>query len=261
MQRILPESAQKIRDWLESSTAGKTLVDSLKNTAGDSKTIQNVGSAAGSLVTAVAAVVLVFFLSIYFSLDPLEYLEGALRVFPPSSRPRVRLALENAGEALRKWLIAQLVAMVIVGVLVGVSLALLGVPLALLLGTLAALLEFIPVVGPVLFTIPGLLVAFTKGPAVALYALLAYLVVQQLESNVIIPLLQRWALRLPPVISLLSVLAGGLLFGPMGVVIATPMAVVVIELVKRLYVEETIEHPPRKDDALPSAGETVTRRA
>jgi predicted PurR-regulated permease PerM len=117
------------------------------------------------------------------------------------------------------------------------------VPLALLLGTMAALLEFVPVVGPIVFTIPGLLVAVTQGAHMVWYVLLVYVAVQQLESNILIPLLQRWAVRLPPVISLLSVLAGGLLFGVMGVVFATPAAVVVTVLVKHLYVEDTLEHP------------------
>jgi predicted PurR-regulated permease PerM len=113
--------------------------------------------------------------------------------------------------------------------------------LSLSLGLLAGLLEFVPVIGPIVSAIPGLLLAFTQGPQTAVYALILYVAVQQIESNVLTPLIQRWAVELPPVLALLSIVAGGLLFGVLGVIFATPMAVVVMTLVKHLYVEDTLE--------------------
>ncbi|HEY1108582.1 MAG TPA: AI-2E family transporter, partial [Opitutaceae bacterium] len=91
-------------------------------------------------------------------------------------------------------------------------------------------------------TIPGVLLAFSKGPDTAFYVLLVYIAVQQIESNVLTPLMQRRAVELPPVIALLSIVACGLLVGVLGVIFATPMAVVVMVLVKRLYIEDTLEH-------------------
>jgi predicted PurR-regulated permease PerM len=80
----------------------------------------------------------------------------------------------------------------------------------------------------------------------AFYVLLAYLGVQQLESNIIIPLLQRWAVRLPPALTLIAVVVGGILLSAPGLVFASPLAVVVMTLVKKLYVEETLEHATPK---------------
>lgn len=245
LERLVPQAVQDIKTSLQNSEAGTAVVERLKQSAGDSTTLSHVGIAAGAVVGGVADVFLIFFLSVYFAYRPREYLDGFLSLIPPRHRRRVESALVDAGEALLKWLLAQLTAMVVIGVLVGTGMALLGVPLALLLGVVAGLLEFVPVVGAILFTIPGVLVAFTQGQSTALYALLVYIGVQQLESNIVIPLLQRWAVRLPPAITLLSVVIGGILLGVPGVVFATPLAVVVMVLIKHLYVEDTLEHRRR----------------
>lgn len=246
LERLVPQAVHDITTSLQKSKLGSTLVERVKHSADDSSMLSHVGLAAGALVGGIADALLIFFLSIYFAYTPREYLHGFLRLVPPRYRRRVESALVDSGEALLKWLLAQLAAMVVIGLLVGVGMAFLGLPLALLLGVVAGLLEFIPVVGALLFTIPGVLVAFTQGPETALYALLIYIGVQQLESNVVIPLFQRWAVRLPPAITLLSVVIGGILLGAPGVVFATPLAVVVMTLVKHLYVEDMLEHHHRK---------------
>jgi predicted PurR-regulated permease PerM len=241
LRRLLPEQARHVTDWLQQSAFGRTSVVSFKKLAADSKTINGLGSAAATLLGGTLDAVLIAFLGVYFAFDPDLYINGGLRLLPPARRPQVRRALLQAGVALRKWLLAQMVAMLAVGILAGLGLALIGVPLALVLGALAALLEFIPVLGPVIFGVPAVLVAFSKGPRIALYAVLIYTAIQQLESNLIVPLLQRWAVRMPPVVGLLAVLAAGILLGPMGIIFAAPAAVVTVELVRQLYIEDTLE--------------------
>ncbi|HVS51397.1 MAG TPA: AI-2E family transporter [Opitutaceae bacterium] len=245
LQQQLPQAWEKFLTWLDTWQIGQFAIDSVQHALGDSKTLSNVGLVATAAFATVANLLLILFLGVYFAVDPPLYRAGALRLLPPAYRGRTRGALDDAGNALRKWLLAQVLAMISVGVLAGVGLALVGLPLAFALGVVAAVFEFIPVIGPILFSIPGLLLAFAKGPHTALYVLLVYIVVQQLESNVIIPLLQRWAVELPPVIGLLAIVAGGYLFGVMGVVFATPMVVVVMSLVRHLYVEETLENHHR----------------
>jgi predicted PurR-regulated permease PerM len=255
MQRLLPSSVARLEESLQQFTLGRSLVDSVRRLPYDSHLASNVGLAAGAIAGALADAMLILFLSVYFAFTPGDYLEGALRLFPPGRRHQIKEALLDAGEALLRWLLAQLAAMLIIGTLVGIALGLLGVPLALLLAVVAGLLEFIPVVGPILFTIPGVLIAFTRSPTEALYVLLAYIAVQQVEGNLVIPLLQGWAVRLPAAITLLSVVIGGILFGVPGVVFATPLAVVAMTLVKHLYVEDTLEKPKP-----PSAAEIVAAR-
>lgn len=242
LKEQLPAAVQKAVAAIERTDTGKAIVSSIRDSAGDSKTLSSVGVAATAFLGGMLDLLLVAFLSIYFALDVRLYRDGALRLLPPRHRARVGRVLDDAGEALQKWLVAQAIAMCTVGVLVGVGLALVGVPLAFALGVLAAVFEFVPVLGPILFSLPGLLLAFAKGPETALYALFVYLGVQQFEGNVLIPMLQRWAVELPPVLGLLAVVAGGLLLGVPGIIFATPLAVVVMGLVKHLYVEDALEN-------------------
>jgi len=256
LQERLPEGVSKFQKWLEQSEMGRSVVATLKKALGEGGTFSNVGLAAGAALAGLGNLLLIIFVGIYFAVDPALYRDGALRLLPPPRRPQVKRALNDAGDSLQKWLVAQLIVMVIVGVVTGVSLALLGVPLSLSLGVLAGLFEFVPVVGPIFSAVPGLLLAFSHGPETTLYALAVYIGVQQLESNVLTPLIQRWAVELPPVVALLSIVASGLLFGVMGVVFATPLAVAIMAMVKHLYVEDTLEN----GDAEPPVALATRRR-
>ena len=130
--------------------------------------------------------------------------------------------------------------MVVVGVLTGFGLWMLGVPSALALGLLAGALEFIPFAGPILAMIPAVLLALAVSPDMALYVALLYLAVQQFEGNLLTPLVQQYAVELPGVILLFSLLGFGTIFGTLGVILAAPLAVVLYVLVKRLYVVEAL---------------------
>src|SRR3954468_22181102 len=125
----------------------------------------------------VADLVLVLFLSMYLGVNPASYRNGFLLLLPPVHRERVGHALEEAGVALRKWLMGQLGAMLMVGVLTGLGLWLVGVPLAIPLGILSGLLDFVPVIGPFAGSLPGILIAFAQGPEMAMYAAGVYVTV------------------------------------------------------------------------------------
>lgn len=241
MRQQLPAATEKFQAWLAETRLGQMINDGLKQVAASDTPLTSAGTIVSATVGGIGNLLLIMFAAIYLAADPKLYRDGALRLLPPRRRPQVGSALDDAGRALHKWLVAQMIVMLAVGVLTGTGLALLGVPLWLSLGLIAGLLEFVPVVGPIVATIPGVLLAFSKGPETAFYVLLVYIAVQQIESNVLTPLVQRWAVKLPPVIALLSIVACGLLFGVLGVIFATPIAVVVLALVKRLYVEDTLE--------------------
>jgi predicted PurR-regulated permease PerM len=256
LRQLVPQQVGHIADWLNQTAWGHSLVQAMRTSARDSQALGGLGLAAITAAGATLEIILILFLGVYFAYDPIFYLEGALRIFPLNQRERVRLAMLNAGDSLRRWLLAQVVAMGIVGIMAGAMLAVLGVPLALVLGALAALFEFIPVVGAFLFGIPGIVVAFSRGPKVAVYAAIGYIAVQQLESNLIIPLLQRWAVKMPPVVGLLAVVAAGILLGPAGIVFAAPLAVVAMALINQLYVKGTLEKSRSQDPSHPIEGKT-----
>jgi predicted PurR-regulated permease PerM len=138
-------------------------------------------------------------------------------------------------------MLGQVVLMVVVGTITAIGLALLGMPMALVLGLLAGLLEFVPFFGPVVAGVLAVLVAFPQGPQMALYVALLVASIQQIENHLLVPLVQRWAVELPPVLSLGAVLVFGTLFGMAGVVFGTPLMVLAMVLVQKLYVEQTLE--------------------
>jgi predicted PurR-regulated permease PerM len=135
---------------------------------------------------------------------------------------------------LHRWLRGQLIAMAIVGIATGVGLWALGVPFALSLGLLAGMLEFIAFIGPIAAAVPAILLGFGESPLTALYVALLYLVVQQVEAYVLMPLVQRWAVALPPALAILAVVVLGILIGLPGVLFAVPVVVAAIAIVESL---------------------------
>jgi predicted PurR-regulated permease PerM len=128
-----------------------------------------------------------------------------------------------------------------------------GLPSPLALGLIAAVGEFVPFVGPILAALPALVIAGSQSTEMLLWTLAAFVAIQQVESNLIAPLVQRRTVELPPALSLLSVLAFGVVFGPLGLVLAVPLTVVLYVLVKKLYVRETL------GEATPVPGEDAER--
>jgi predicted PurR-regulated permease PerM len=136
--------------------------------------------------------------------------------------------------------LGQGVSMLTVGVLVTAGLWLAGVRMAFLLGVIAGVLEFIPFIGPIMGGIPGVLIALTQDWRTALYAVIVYVIVQQVENHVLIPLIQRKAVEVPPALVILAVVALGLLFGVLGALVATPLMAVIMVWVKMLYVQDVL---------------------
>ena len=149
-------------------------------------------------MAAAAGLVLVIVTGIYLAIRPAVYREGFIKLFPIEWHDRIGATLDDNNSALRLWLGAQLMAMAIVGVLVGLGVPLLGIPSPLALGLIFALSEFVPVVGPIIGAIPVLLVALGLSWELALWALALVIVIQLLESNIIIPVVAGHAVRLPP---------------------------------------------------------------
>lgn len=199
---------------------------------------------ARSAAQAVAYVFLVFFLAIYLAAQPDRYRRMCLRLLPPRRQAALSGVFDATGEILRRWLLGQLVVMATIGVLSGFGLWLLGIESAMALGLVGGFLCFIPYVGAVVAAVPATLVALTQGPTYALSVLAMYAAVHFVEGNFITPFVQAEATSLPPVLSLLSIVAFGILLGPVSVLIAAPLTLFLMVVVELLYVEETLGREP-----------------
>jgi predicted PurR-regulated permease PerM len=221
------------------------LVDALDR-AGEAMLTGNVmsriGGALGTVMGAVTNVFLVLFAGLYIAAQPKLYRDGFLKLVPPQDRERIDATLVRCGLFLRNWLLGQLIAMIVVGTLTGVGLQLLQVPSALALGLFAGLAEFIPILGPIAAAIPALIIAFSQDSQLALWVLVMFVIIQQLEGNVLQPIIQRRMVALPPAVTLFAVIAFAILFGAMGALLAAPLAVVTLVLVQDLYIKPIEEN-------------------
>jgi predicted PurR-regulated permease PerM len=193
-----------------------------------------------AVVGGLADFLLVIIAGCFIASDPKIYRDGLVKLFPPSQHERIRSSLDAAGQALKLWLASQLIAMTFVGVAAAAGLWLLGLPSAFALGLLAGLLDFVPFVGPILGALPAILIASTIDGATLLWTILLFAVIQQLEGNIVFPLVGKRMVSLPPALALFAIVATGVLFGPLGLVLGFPLAVVAFVLVKKLYVRETL---------------------
>jgi predicted PurR-regulated permease PerM len=226
---------EKVRDYLERSPIFSNLLAQADGGA-DPAALMKVAKETITVFGGIADLVLVVVLTVYLAADPKTYRNGFLALLPPAMRGQVGDAIDASGHALRRWLAGQVVAMVVVGVCIGIGLWIVGVPLAIPLGVLSGVLDFVPFVGPLIAAIPGLLIAFAQGPEVALWALAVYFGVQFIEGHLLVPLVQKWAVALPPALTLVAVVAAGIVFGVAGVFFAVPLTIVAMILVQRLYV-------------------------
>lgn len=195
------------------------------------------GSIFGSMVGVLSNAVIIAFLGLFLAIDPARYRDGLLLLVPARHRARGRTALDATGQTLRGWLVTQLAVMVLIGVLVYALLSVLGSPNALALGVLAGVLNFVPYLGPILSAVP-ILLTLAGGDWTTLWVgALGLLVIQNLEGYVVTPLLQQRIINLPPAWSLVIIAGLGLLFGPLGVALATPLFAVARTLTFKLYIE------------------------
>ncbi len=189
----------------------------------------------GGLTTLAFGLVVAVFVPLYLTANPEPVVAWTVRLLPPAQRPRAWDVLSKARRGLLNWLKGRLLSMAIVGVLWTGALYLIGIPGALFLGILAGLLEFVPYVGPVVSAIPPLLLALAGDPLDALWVLLSYLVIQQVEGYLLTPLIEGRVASLHPAIVIVAVTVAGAAFGFLGVLLAVPSVVVAKVLVEELW--------------------------
>jgi predicted PurR-regulated permease PerM len=239
----LPASLEAVTRWARGHALGTALLGLWAGAGSDDVPWARIAGAATRTLGAIGSLGLALVVGVYLAADLQMYRRGVVRLVPTAYRARVDDAMQASGQALARWLLGQGISMLFVGLSTGVGLALLGMPMAATLGVIAGVLAFVPFFGPIASGILAVLLAFTQGPTQALYVAGLCVAIQQVEGNLLMPAVQRWAVALPPVLGITAAVIFGLLFGLPGVVLATPLMVVAMVLVQKLYVEGVLEGP------------------
>jgi predicted PurR-regulated permease PerM len=179
--------------------------------------------ALGSTLAVLAGIVLVIFLAIYLAIDPSTYRRGFLHLVPQRARERTDEILGAIAVTLRKWLVTQLIAMIVIGAVSTIVLTVLKVRAAVPLGILAGLLEFVPTIGPILSSLPAIAMGFVDSPQKALAVAVAYVGIQFIENHLLIPILMKEGVDLPPALTIVMQALMAVIFGVLGLLVAVPL--------------------------------------
>jgi len=241
----LPQTLDSASGWLDETQLGRQIHGALESNGNVAERLAAALPVAGGILGGLGEALLMIVVGIYFAADPPLYINGVLHLIPPRRRMRTRQILDAVGDALQKWLLGMTLDMLLLGAMAFIGLWAVGVPLPFALAVLLGASVFVPYIGPAIALIPGVLLAFSVRPILALYAAGVYLVVLTIEAYVSQPLLQRWAASLPAIFNLLAILVFAPLFGIWGAILATPLSVAVWVLVQKIYIEDVLDDRKR----------------
>ncbi len=247
----IPQAWEALQAKLQTTSIGQSVqvqIDALGHQAGG--VVDKLPIIAGNILSSVANVFVALIAGIILAINPGRYRDGVVFLFPSEHHDKIRDGMNAAGGALRLWFIGQFISMIIVGTLTGIGLSIIGLPSALALGMIAGLAQFVPIVGPVVSAGPGLLLALTTNWQTFIWALVVYVGVSHLESNLITPMVQKRIASIPIVVTLFAVVGFAGLLGPMGIIYAMPMTVILYTLIRRLYDGPDAAPPMRPSEAL-----------
>ena len=256
LQDAASQQLAALRAQMQQTDWGRSLLERLPFGLGDTggEAPATPGSGIGSVIPRLAGVVagalwsvlgllgtvgVILVAALYVAAAPAQYVHGFTHLLPRARRPEAHRVMDRIGQDLWGWLIGQFIDMLVVGVLCGLGLWLLGMPLVFILALLAALTNFVPYIGAIAGAVPAVLIALAMGGQQAFYVALLYLGVQTFEGNVTAPLIQQRAIALPPALTLVAQTAFGLIFGLFGVILATPLTAAIIAAVQQLTEEDS----------------------
>ena len=227
--------------WFNQLLGGTPSLDKLAQNA--SGMLSKAGVLFSGTLGVLGNIVIIIFVGIYLAAQPRVYVDGFITLFPIPRRRRTREVMNELGDTLAQWMLGKVVSMLIIAVATSLGLALLGVPLALALGIIAGLLDFIPYIGPIMAAVPAIMLALSESPTLALYVVLLFVGLQLLEGYIVLPLIERKTVSLPPALTISMQVLLGSLFGLSGIALATPFAAVITVLVAMLYVQDVLGDP------------------
>ncbi len=209
------------------------------------------------VVALFTAFLLIFVTGIYIASSPMMYSNGFLHLIPKKRRERTVQIMDEISMSIQWWLVAQLCAMLFIGALTTFGLWLVGFPYPLLFGLFAALTNFIPNLGPVIAAVPTILIALTESPELAVYVLIVFIVIQTIEGYLITPLIHQRTNDVPPLLIISTQFILFYLVGFLGVLLAVPLLVCIMVIVKRVYIEDILNDSTANEPTENLKGRTI----
>jgi predicted PurR-regulated permease PerM len=241
---IIPTFVDQVNQFVDEVP---TIVDDLENTVGDitgnrpsevgdevehflrrytdkpERLIGPITSIGVNVAGVLAAILVMLVTAYYMAVRPQPLIDGALRLIPPSRRDHARYVMDRLRRSWIGWMQGVVFDMFISGTLLYIGLTIIGLDFAILFAVLTALLVVVPYFGAIIGAVPPVLFGLTDSPGKALAVLIVYVLVQQVESNVIIPLVMSRTVRLHPAVIAIGVVVVGRLFGIVGLFVAVPV--------------------------------------
>ncbi|GGH16811.1 AI-2E family transporter [Sphingobacterium alkalisoli] len=234
----VPALIEDAKAYLEKNEMFRSAYQKAKSSQMLQKLSPVLGSFFNSTLGFFGDIYVALFIGVFFTATPKEYKMGVVKLLPAKARAEGAEIINLTAQNLRAWLKGMLFSMFVVFVLTAIGLSILGIDLWLILALIAGLLSFIPNFGPVIAVIPAALVALAQSPTTAAWVILIYCVVQVLESNFITPLVQQELIKTPPALIIISQVFIGIWLGGWGIVLATPILVIVMVMVNELYIKK-----------------------
>ena len=235
------QTYENVKAELEQTKWGSSLVGDEQNKGAIRNATGWLANQAYFMLGSLGPIAIFLVIVVYGALDPRPYRRGVLWLLPDDWQTRVIELFDTLSDALLWWLAGRIVSMLIVGVMTWLGLWIMGIPGPIALGLIAGLFSFVPNLGPVLSVVPALLVAFAVGPLQPVYVLALYIGIQALESNLITPMIQRQVVTTPPALLIVFQFAMGLVAGVWGMIVATPLLVVMMVLIQQIYIRDTLK--------------------
>ena len=237
----LPVTFRKVRVFLQSTDLGREAIARISLLMPEGgRIVTMLQSFVSSLGVVATSLVVVLVGGVYLAAQPRLYGDGLLRLVPPRHRPKTIATGKAIADAITAWLKAQGLSMLFIGVFTGAALSVIGLPAAPAIGLVAGLCEFVPYLGTIVVAIPSILIGFSISTETGIWTVVAIVVIQQVQGNIVTPIIQSSVAELPPALTIFSLIAAGIILGPMGVILAVPLTVVAQTLVRQLvhYAED-----------------------
>lgn len=233
----LPKTIDHAKQQLNQTPLGQKVVNKISSPQSMKKAQAVVGKFFQSTFGVFGDIYVILFLGIFFTVAPHVYKKGIVKLVPENGKQKADDILNKLGMNLKKWLKGKFFAMFVVFVLTAIGLTIIGMPMWLVLALIAGILNFIPNFGPLIALIPAVLVALMQGPTTAAIVAGLYVAVQVAESNFITPMVQQKLISIPPALIIIAQLLIAPLTGGWGLVLATPLMVIIMVVVQELYIK------------------------